>query len=139
MGTNQRGEKGYRAFDLGALRFDGTISFDTSGIATGVTVAKLPAGAIILPGSIWARVVTPFNAGTTNVFTLGYGASLDEIIDADDIDETSATFQKATTGEGLIMASTTLIKAKYTQSGTAATAGVVRFGFMFSDGTRVFA
>lgn len=43
-----------------------------SDAATRQLIATLPAGAVIL--AAWIEVITAFNAGTSNLLTLGYGA-----------------------------------------------------------------
>lgn len=99
-----------------------TVNFNDVGIATGVYMGTLPAGAQIV--DIVVNVVTAFNAVSSNVLTVGTNStSFDDIVAAANVDESSATGQRVTTGLGLELAADADVYAKYTQSGTAANAG----------------
>jgi len=99
------------------------VRFDTPGVASGVKMpAPLPAGAEILRAT--AKVKTAFNAATTNVLTVGTSAgSMADVLSASDVTEGTPGAYTATTGAALTLASDTDIYVKYTQTGTAATAG----------------
>ncbi len=104
------------------------IAFNTTDIATAqtVVVGHLPEGAFVT--DVVVKVVTAFDAGSTNVLVVGTGSSNNELIDAatanKSIDETSATFQRSTLGSGyLVGAGGEKVFVQYTQTGTAATAG----------------
>lgn len=97
----------------------GTIAFDTDGVAAGTTLGTLPEN-IIITGAVVA-VRKAFNAGTTNVLTIGKGGAFDDLIAAGDVDESKAT---ATTKTVWVECDgVTKINAKFVQTGTAATAG----------------
>lgn len=107
-----------------------TVNFNDANIAAGVKFGRLPAQSYIL--SVDAHVTTVFNAGTTNVLTLGTTqAPANEIVDAatanGSINEASATVQHLTAAPGLGLAATAAgekdLWVKYTQTGTAATTG----------------
>ena len=96
------------------------VNFDDTGVATGVVIGKVPAHTRILRAI--AEVKTAFNAGTTNVFTVGFNDDVNNILGADDVTEgTAAAYSK----QLFIDCDTEkTIKAKYTQTGTDATAGL---------------
>lgn len=97
----------------------GTVKFNTKDIATGAVICEVPKGTIVTRAI--AVVGTAFNAATTNVLTIGKKTSKNEILGADDITEgTAGTYNKSVFVD---MGSETEIYAKYTQTGTAATAG----------------
>ena len=102
-----------------------TVNYNDSGVAVGKAFrAAIPAGALIT--SIYAYVVTAFNAGTTNVLTVGTNAATYNNILA------SGTVPPATAG-GVNTILTTipplaadaLPYATYTYTGTAPTQGQV--------------
>lgn len=105
------------------LRFD--VNYNDTNVATGVGKQSLPAGAIILGTTV--LVTTAFNAATTNVLTVGTNSSSYDNI------ATSAQTVSGTTGlkQNLAPTGTALGKlsaaaqvfVKYTQTGTAASAG----------------
>lgn len=99
-----------------------TVNFNDVGIATGVVMGRLPAGAQII--SAHARVKTAFNAATTNVLTVGtVGASFDNVLGAGDVTEaTPGTYAAPVAGLIDVAADTDLV-ARYTQTGTPATTG----------------
>ncbi len=99
--------------------YAGSVAFDTKDIATGAVIGKLPANTIIT-GAV-AVVKTAFNAATTNVLTLGSGNADDNLMGTADITEgTTGAYVKNVWVDCSVA---TDIKAKFTQSGTAATAG----------------
>lgn len=107
-----------------------TISFDVNyndtGIATGVATGKwLPAGAILIGTDV--SINTAFNAVTTNVLTCGTNGPTtnDNIIGAAGPETPAGLTQNIVpTGTALgKLAADVQIYAKYTQTGTAATAG----------------
>jgi hypothetical protein len=100
------------------------IAYNTAGIGTAdtVKVGRIPAGSRLMPAQV--HVTTAFNAATTNVLTVGQNATADtDIVAAGELNEgvTGATI--VTTGCALTFASDTDIYVRYTQTGTAATAG----------------
>lgn len=101
------------------MLFAGNIKFNTTGAATGVKLCELPAGIIVTRAV--AIVNTAFDAGTTNVLTIGGNSDANDILGTSDITEgTAGTYTKQTFEK---YTAKTTIKAKYTQTGTAATTG----------------
>lgn len=99
------------------------VNWNDTGIAAGVFVGTLPAGAMVVGSA--ARVNTAFNAGTTNVLQMGTTATGGEIL-ASGVTLAGATgYKSATTGTAFsaTFATDTDIFVSYTQTGTAATAG----------------
>jgi hypothetical protein len=99
-----------------------SLNHNTTGIATGVTVVALPANSVIT--SMAVKVDTAFDSGTTDVIDVGYGASLNELVAAQDLQSTGV---KSNVTNAIPMARTTAttVKAKITKDGTASTAGKV--------------
>lgn len=118
-----RGEGVHRPDYPGLVTKRFTFSFDTPNIATGVFWLRLPKRCLIT--QCGGNQEVALNAGSTNVVVVGYGASLNEIIAAADLDESSATFQAITTPLSLEFTEEKDVYVKYTQTGTAATAGKV--------------
>jgi hypothetical protein len=101
-----------------------TVAYNTLGIGTAdtVKVGTLPSGAQIL--SCIVRVTTAFNATTTNVLIIGTASGSDaDIVAATDVDESTAATTIILTGAALAFSADTPIYVKYSQTGTAATAG----------------
>jgi hypothetical protein len=101
------------------------VTYSDAGIAGGSTVkfaSALPANAFIT--NAFVDVKTVFNAGSTNVLTVGTNASTtNDIVAAGDVNEASAQVF-AVTGVGVLDTSTPLdVYVKYTQTGTAAGTG----------------
>jgi hypothetical protein len=67
------------------IRF--AVAYNDSGISSGVVKGTLPAAAQIL--DIVVNVTAAFNAGTTNVLTLGNTSTATQYIAAGDLDETA--------------------------------------------------
>lgn len=100
------------------------VNFNDANVANGVLVGTLPTGAMVIDAVV--KVITAFNAATTNVLTAGTNsASYDNIIGAADVTEgTPGGYRAAIATAGATSyAADTDIFAKYTQSGTAATTG----------------
>ena len=101
------------------LFYAGEIAFDTDGADEGVELIKLPAGVIVTRAT--AVVKTAFNAATTNEVTVGANDDCDDILGSSDITEgTAGTY---TVNKFVEYNEKKSIKAKFTQTGTAATAG----------------
>lgn len=99
------------------------VTFNEAGIATGVVFGRIPAGALLLRTTI--RVVTAFNAATTNVLTVGLSSettTFDDLVAAAGVNE-GAIGTTAVTAASDPAATPLNLVAQYTQSGTAATAG----------------
>ena len=101
------------------LMYAGEVSFDTEDISTGVELVKLPANIIVTKAV--AVVKTAFDAGTTNVLTVGTNSDVNDLLGTSDITEgTAGAYVKNVFVE---KHAETSVKAKYTQTGTDATAG----------------
>ncbi len=111
------------------------VNFNDPGIAAGLVIGRLPANAQITQAL--ARVRTTFNAGTTNVLTVGTNASAyDNIFGTADIAEGSvgnSAAPLANLQEALAEAD---VYVKYTQTGTAATQGkaVIHIAYTVNNG-----
>lgn len=100
-----------------------TVNYNDGAISTGVKVGRLPAGASVLFTNV--KIKTAFNAVTTNVLTVGQNSSsYNDMVNASDIDETATGSSMVVRGADLTLATEVDVYAKYTQTGTAATAGV---------------
>jgi hypothetical protein len=108
------------------------VLYNTAGIATGVPMAaELPAGANIMFTQV--KIKTAFNAGTTNVLTVGTnGSSYDNIVSAGDVDESVAEATMVATGADVTFAANVRPYIKYTQSGTAASAGEAEITIVYA-------
>lgn len=100
-------------------------NYNDPGIATGIPFDNyLPQNAFI--ENVLTEIVNAFNAGTTNVVTVGtVGTAYNNIVaDADVTDGTPAVYP-STIGRGrsLTASGDVLPYVKYTQTGTAATTG----------------
>lgn len=101
------------------------VAWNTTGISTGVVIGTLPQNAIVTRWVV--HVTTAFNAATTNVLEVGTNAS-----SYNDIAPTASTVAgtagvksgdvAASTARGRLAADTP-VRAIYTQTGTAASAG----------------
>ena len=101
------------------LFYAGKVKFNDTGISTGKVLYEVPAGMIVTRAV--AVVTTAFDAGTTNVLTIGGNDDANDILGTSDITEgTAGTYSKQTFVK---YTEKTKIKAKYTQTGTDATAG----------------
>lgn len=100
------------------------ITYGTVGIGTAdtVKVGRVPAGSRLMPAQVY--VTTAFNAGTTNVLIVGTSAGSDaDVVGAAELSEGATGCTIVATGCSLTFASDTDIYVKYSQTGTAATAG----------------
>jgi hypothetical protein len=97
------------------------VNFNTPNVATGFLIGKIPAFSVIK--NVVISVESTFNAATTNVFTVGTSTTATEWVDNTFVSSGSAidTYQ-SDAGYGLTTSDVS-VYAKYTQSGTAATAG----------------
>lgn len=111
------------------------VNYNDPGIASGIVIGRLPANAQISQGL--ARVRTSFNAGTTNVLTVGTNASsYDNIFGAGDIAEGAVGNSVAPLANLLDAQSETDVLVKYTQTGTAASQGkaVIHIAYTVNNG-----
>ena len=122
------------AHDLGKcglvnLFYAGTIKFNTTGASAGVVIFEAPHD-MVITGAV-AEVTTAFNAGTTNVLTVGANSDVNDLLGSSDVTEgtkgayTKNTFVKLKKGDK--------VKAKFTETGTAATAGAADI-YLFATG-----
>lgn len=124
-----------QANDLGVcgvqqLFYAGSIAYNTEDANKGVELCKVPHTAIITRAV--AVVKTAFNAGTTNVLTVGTNNDADNILGTSDITEGTAGAYYA--DRFLTVAKGASVTAKFTQTGTAATAGEAEI-YLFAVGT----
>jgi hypothetical protein len=111
------------------------VNYNDPGIASGVVIGRLPANAQITQAL--ARVRTSFNAGTTNVLTVGTNAaSYDNILGTADIAEGAAGNNAAPLANLQEALSEIDVLVKYTQTGTAATQGkaVIHIAYTVNNG-----
>ena len=101
------------------MLYAGSVAFDTEGISDGVELCKLPAGIIVTKAV--AVVKEAFNAGTTNVLTVGANDDINDILGTDDVTEGTAAAYSV--NKFVQYDAEKTVKAKFTQTGTAATAG----------------
>lgn len=87
-----------------------------------VSLGTVPNGAIIAKTVV--EVITVFNAATTNVLIVGTDADDDAYVTAADVAEGSTG--TTTVARSATLGANTEIKAKYTQTGAAATTGSAR-------------
>lgn len=99
----------------------GTIAYDVADPFT-VSLGTIPSGAIVLSTTV--EVVTAFNAATTNVLVVGTAADDDAYVAAADV--TEGTAGTTVVAHSATLAAATEVFAKYTQTGTAASAGSAR-------------
>jgi hypothetical protein len=111
-----------------------TVNFGDAGISTGNKGGTLPKGARIL--DVIVEIITAFNAGTTNVLTVGTNASINNIVNAASVDETVVASTRVDIGIGgsIARAADIDVSAKYTQSGAAATAGKAEITIAYEGG-----
>jgi hypothetical protein len=105
--------------DSSALR---TVSGDIVFGNSTVTIGDLAAGEVVV--QVWCEVVTAFNAGTTNVITVGDGTTGNKYLAAADVTEGTPGVYP-TGGKGPFAAETVAgtLTITYAQTGTAASTG----------------
>ena len=99
--------------------YAGSIKFNSTGASTGVKLCELPANVVITKAT--AVVKTAFNAGTTNVLTVGTNDNVDDILGTSDITEGTAGVYAV--NKFVEYTAKKTVKAKFTETGTAATTG----------------
>lgn len=113
-----------------------TVNYNDANIAVGSAFENyLPQNAFI--ERVLVEIVTAFNAGTTNVLTVGtVGAAFNNIVAAADVNEAAVGVYDATRalGRALTAAGNVLPVALYAQTGTAATAGQAVILIVFEGG-----
>jgi len=100
--------------------------------STTVALDTLAAGDVVV--RCWFEVVTAFNAGTTNVITLGDGTTGNKYLTSSDVTEGTPGVYP-TGGKGPYAAETAAgtLTATYAQTGTAATTGAGRAYAMIAN------
>lgn len=112
-----------------------TINYNDGGVATGLKMGTLPAGAQVLPFASTINIRTAFNAATTNNVLVGTTAGGNNLVATADAGAGSAgvkTFALATVVNNGYMTADQDIYITYTQTGTAATAGVATITLAYS-------
>jgi hypothetical protein len=107
---------------VGYLRF--AVNFNDTGIAAGVNKQWLPAGAVITDTSV--MIAAAFNAGTTNVLSVGLGGSNNTIVAAGAVAPGAVGLTNAIVPSGNALgplATDSQVNVTYTQTGAAASAG----------------
>lgn len=92
------------------------VNFNDSAIGTGVVFGTLPAGAMLTNQSV--RVVTAFNAATTNAINVGTTAGGTQLFT-----DVATAGARSPTIANLSFASDTDLYVQFAQTGTAATTG----------------
>jgi hypothetical protein len=111
------------------------VNYNDPNVASGIAIGRLPANAQVVQAL--ARVRTTFNAGTTNVLTVGTNASnYDNIFGTADIAEGSAGNNAAPLANLQEALAEADVFVKYTQTGTAATQGkaVIHVAYTVNNG-----
>lgn len=113
-----------------------TVNYNDTGISSGLAFENsIPKGAFI--SDVIVEIVTAFNAGSTNVLTVGANSSsYNDMVAAGDVDETAVAATRVTRGLGCVLtASGDIVPyVKYAQTGTAASAGKAKILIAFSGG-----
>lgn len=117
------------------------VNFNDPGIASGVAfdngLPSYPQGAFIT--RVLVEIVAVFNAGTTNVLTVGTNATTyNDIVNAGDVNEAllGVTDVVRALGRSIAASGDKVIFAKFTQTGTAATTGQAVIVIEFEGGWR---
>lgn len=125
MATNTVGDQARQQHRQVANTIRKQLNWNDAGIGdtNGLVVGQLPQGAFIL--RVLVEIVTAFNAATTNVLTVGVDSPPGNLVAAGDVNEGAAGVYEATRGVGrsLTAAGITTVRAKFAQTGAAATAG----------------
>lgn len=101
-----------------------TVNYNDANISSGFQIGTIPQNAVVQDVDV--DIVTAFNAATTNVLTVGTTTTATELVAAGDVNEgATGNTGPITRGRGrsLTSAGDVGVYVKYTQSGTAATAG----------------
>jgi hypothetical protein len=89
---------------------------------TTVTLGALKAGEVV--SQVWAEVITAFNAGTTNVLTVGITGTTNKYLGTADVTEgTPGVYPTGGAGPFAAAAADTSIIATYAKTGTTPTTG----------------
>jgi len=117
-------------FGMGGVEqmfYAGSVAFDDTDVDEGIELFKTPNKMIITRAV--AVVTEAFNAATTNVLTVGANDDVNDILGSSDVTEgTEGAYTKNTFVE---LAKGKKIKAKFTETGTAATKGAADIYLFF--------
>lgn len=112
------------------------IAFNTAGIAAGVPFDNsLPMGAVIT--GVFVEIITAFNAGSTNVLTVGTNSTTyNNLVAAADVDETAVATTQVLRGiGGSILRSAGLTPyITFAETGGAATTGDAEVTITYEGG-----
>ena len=110
--------------------------YNTAGIASGVAFDNaLPEDAVIL--AVIVEIITAFNAGTTNVLTVGTNSSsYNNLVAAGDVDEAAVATTQVLRGIGgsILRAAELVPYVKFTETGGVATAGDAEVTIVYEGG-----
>ena len=112
------------------------VNFNDAGIASGIAFDNsLPMGAVIL--TVLVEIITAFNAGATNVLTVGTNsATYNNLVAAGDVDETAVATTRVDRGIGgsICRSAEKTPYIAYAQTGGAATTGVAEVTISYEGG-----
>lgn len=115
------------------------IQYNTAGIASGVAFDNsVPVNAVII--SVLVEIITAFNAGTTNVLTVGFNStSYNDLVAAADVNEAVVATTRVDRGIGgsLVRSAGKTPYVKFTETGTAATTGDAEVTITYEGGASV--
>jgi hypothetical protein len=100
------------------------MNYNDADASTGRLLGYVPAGATIV--RIYTVISTAFNAGTTNTLSVGKTATGTDYVNATAAGSATGPTAATVTAANTVPAADQAIYASYTQSGTAASAGVAR-------------
>lgn len=113
-----------------------TVNYNDTGVSSGIAFDNsIPQGAFIT--GVFVEIVTTFNAGTTNVLTVGTNsASYNNMVTAADVDEATAGVTAVSRGWGqsIPLSAEVTPYVMFTQTGTAATQGQAVVVITFEGG-----
>lgn len=113
-----------------------TVNYNDTGISSGIAFDNsVPEDACIL--GVIVDIETAFNAGTTNVLTVGFNSSdYNDLVAAGDVNEgaTGATRVDRGIGASLVRSADKTPYVKYAQTGVAATAGKAHITIIYEGG-----
>lgn len=104
------------------LLYAGKVNYNDKDVDKGIDLCTLPANIIVTRAV--CVVDTAFDAGTTNVITVGANDDANDILGASDV--TGGTSGAYSADKFVKYNAKKTIKTKFTQTGTAATAGTAK-------------
>lgn len=112
------------------------VNYNDAGIAAGLAFDNsLPAGAVIL--AVLVEIIVAFNAGSTNVLTVGMNSpTYNDMVAAADVNEAAigTTRVERAIGGALLRAAEKTPFVAYAQTGTPATAGQAEVTILYEGG-----